>query len=135
MAVRSTQCQNTVVRSTQGGGGCHPQNLKSSNCSPFISVWETTVCFSNFSIALKIYQWLSFKCPGIPYVIVSILNISFDSTYMYLQNVPYKCIIIRVYWLFNQYQCFANCLMFSFRFILRVLYASTLCEIVAVNVV
>jgi len=24
MAVRSTQCQNRAVRSTQGGGGCHP---------------------------------------------------------------------------------------------------------------
>jgi len=25
MAVRSTQCQNRAVRSTQGGGGCHPR--------------------------------------------------------------------------------------------------------------
>jgi len=26
MAVRSTQCQNRAVRSTQGGRGSHPQN-------------------------------------------------------------------------------------------------------------
>ena len=38
MAVRSTQCQNRAVRSTQGGRGCHPHiltwTLQSEKASP-----------------------------------------------------------------------------------------------------
>ena len=37
MAVRSTQCQNKAVRSTQEGRGCHPHML----CS-FFSLFENT---------------------------------------------------------------------------------------------
>jgi len=34
------------------------------------SIFKRLQYFSNFSFALKIYQWLSCKCPWIPYVIV-----------------------------------------------------------------
>jgi len=38
MAVRSTQDQNRAVRSTQGGGGCHPPRIYNHICwSLFIS--------------------------------------------------------------------------------------------------
>jgi len=36
MAVRSTQCQNRAVRSTQGGGGCHPHNSTTCKSGMFV---------------------------------------------------------------------------------------------------
>jgi len=70
MAVRSTQGQNRAVRSTQGGGGCHPQlnkEMKSNalTITQHVHILLGKVCFATSFIFFnfnKYYQHVKAIC-------------------------------------------------------------------------